>query len=114
MADVPSNVMLGNGMVVGRGTLSRVYGELLVLQELNPFSFWQMVSICRDPKFHLMKETKEILIKRELLHRDGCPKADVQNIVLYLVSGNRSTVEIITFAELKKNFVVITEGKDIE
>lgn len=114
MSQVPM-VMLPNGLVVNRATVNSVYGKLLTIKTLAPYKLWEFVFVCRNPGGHKMLEaTKKMFVKKGLLHHDGQPKADVQNITLYIVTGNDSKMDLLS---LEKVWEIIKDadlGRDVE
>lgn len=108
-------IALPNGMIVNRNVANTVHGKLLDLQIMQQgYKLWEFVHLCKNPTYVVAKETQKLLIRRHLLHSDGQPKADVQNIVLYMTKGNGDKIEVITLKEFYEMVGEADQGSDVE
>lgn len=109
-----SCVMAPNGMVVSTEKLAELRSKLIQLELESHYELGELVRVSRNPYYQLTKETRESLILKNLLNKDGTNKFVSQNIIQYLFPGDGFNLEIISFDKMLEVFQLVITGPDVE
>jgi len=109
-----SCVMAPNGMVVSTEKLAEVRSKLVQLEQESHFALGELVRVSRNPYYPLTKETREMLILKDLLNKDSTNNFVFQNIIQYLFPGDGFSLEIISFDKMLDTFQLVVTGPDVE
>jgi len=92
-----ATVELKNGAIEVRSIVVTVYFLLedLLQTTRGAIAFHDLVSLCRDSKYHLQDGQKEYLIESGLLQQNGTVHSSIKNIVLSAVLGEGLNMELV-------------------
>jgi len=76
-------------------TEEAVLMNLGLLMDRNPIAFYELVSLCRDPKHRLFGNTAEVIRDLSLIQSDGTPHEVVRNVVSHHVTGDGLNMALV-------------------